>query len=50
MKVAASGSAGEPGDSGASQAVKAQLRLREMILAGELPGGCLLYTSPSPRD
>jgi GntR family transcriptional regulator of vanillate catabolism len=26
-------------DSGASQAVKAQLRLREMILAGELPGG-----------
>ncbi|WP_281077454.1 GntR family transcriptional regulator, partial [Variovorax paradoxus] len=39
MKVAASSSAGEPGDSGASQAVKAQLRLREMILAGELPGG-----------
>lgn len=29
-----------PGDdSGGSQAVKAQLRLREMILAGELPGG-----------
>jgi GntR family transcriptional regulator of vanillate catabolism len=26
-------------DSGGSQAVKAQLRLREMILAGELPGG-----------
>ena len=26
-------------DGGASQAVKAQLRLREMILAGELPGG-----------
>lgn len=26
-------------DAGASQAVKAQLRLREMILAGELPGG-----------
>jgi len=26
-------------DSGSSQAVKAQLRLREMILAGELPGG-----------
>lgn len=26
-------------DSGASQAVRAQLRLREMILAGELPGG-----------
>ncbi|MDP2064463.1 MAG: GntR family transcriptional regulator [Burkholderiaceae bacterium] len=26
-------------DTGASQAVKAQLRLREMILAGELPGG-----------
>jgi GntR family transcriptional regulator of vanillate catabolism len=29
----------EAGDSGASQAVKAQLRLREMILAGELPSG-----------
>ncbi len=29
----------EVGDSGASQAVKAQLRLREMILAGELPSG-----------
>jgi GntR family transcriptional regulator of vanillate catabolism len=29
-----------PGDeAGGSQAVKAQLRLREMILAGELPGG-----------
>lgn len=26
-------------ESGASQSVKAQLRLREMILAGELPGG-----------
>jgi GntR family transcriptional regulator of vanillate catabolism len=26
-------------DAGASQAVKAQLRLREMILAGDLPGG-----------
>lgn len=26
-------------DNGGSQAVKAQLRLREMILAGELPGG-----------
>lgn len=26
-------------EAGASQAVKAQLRLREMILAGELPGG-----------
>lgn len=26
-------------DAGASQAVRAQLRLREMILAGELPGG-----------
>ncbi|HSI53535.1 MAG TPA: GntR family transcriptional regulator, partial [Ramlibacter sp.] len=26
-------------DGGSSQAVKAQLRLREMILAGELPGG-----------
>jgi GntR family transcriptional regulator, vanillate catabolism transcriptional regulator len=29
----------EPGDGSASQAVKAQLRLREMILAGELPSG-----------
>ncbi|WGT64920.1 GntR family transcriptional regulator [Variovorax paradoxus] len=29
----------EAGDGGSSQAVKAQLRLREMILAGELPGG-----------
>jgi len=28
-----------PDESGGSQAVKAQLRLREMILAGELPGG-----------
>lgn len=26
-------------DAGASQAVKAQLRLREMVLAGDLPGG-----------
>jgi GntR family transcriptional regulator, vanillate catabolism transcriptional regulator len=29
----------EGADAGASQAVKAQLKLREMILAGELPGG-----------
>jgi GntR family transcriptional regulator, vanillate catabolism transcriptional regulator len=29
----------EPSDPGASQAVKAQLRLRELILAGELPSG-----------
>mgnify|MGYP001031211853 CR=1 FL=1 len=29
----------EAAEAGASQAVKAQLRLREMILAGELPGG-----------
>jgi GntR family transcriptional regulator of vanillate catabolism len=29
----------EAGEAGASQAVKAQLRLREMILAGELPSG-----------
>jgi GntR family transcriptional regulator of vanillate catabolism len=29
----------EPTEVGASQAVKAQLRLREMILAGELPSG-----------
>ena len=32
-------SAADMGDPGASQAVKAQRRLREMILAGELPGG-----------
>jgi len=32
-------SAAESGGDGASQAVKAQLRMREMILAGELPGG-----------
>jgi GntR family transcriptional regulator of vanillate catabolism len=32
-------SATDPVDTGASQAVKAQLRLREMILAGELPSG-----------
>src|SRR5512132_3325636 len=32
-------SAPELADAGGSQAVKAQLRLREMILAGELPGG-----------
>lgn len=31
--------AAEAQDAGTSQAVKAQLRLREMILAGELPGG-----------
>ena len=30
---------GDPAEVGASQAVKAQLRLREMVLAGELPGG-----------
>lgn len=29
----------EPAEAGGSQAVKAQLRLREMILAGDLPGG-----------
>src|SRR5665647_354058 len=29
----------EAGEAGASQAVKAQLRLREMILAGDLPAG-----------
>jgi GntR family transcriptional regulator of vanillate catabolism len=29
----------EPAEAGGSQAVKAQLRLREMLLAGELPGG-----------
>jgi GntR family transcriptional regulator of vanillate catabolism len=31
--------AAEGADGGASQAVKAQLQLRELILAGELPGG-----------
>lgn len=31
--------AGEPVEEGGSQAVKAQLKLREMILAGELAGG-----------
>lgn len=36
---AADASPVEPADGGGSQAVKAQLRLREMILAGELPGG-----------
>lgn len=30
---------GDAAEGGASQSVKAQLRLREMILAGELPGG-----------
>src|SRR3990167_2037556 len=30
---------GVAAEGGASQSVKAQLRLREMILAGELPGG-----------
>jgi GntR family transcriptional regulator of vanillate catabolism len=29
----------EPSEAGASQAVKAQLRLREMLLGGDLPGG-----------
>jgi GntR family transcriptional regulator of vanillate catabolism len=33
------GSANDATGAGASQAVKAQLKLREMILAGELPGG-----------
>lgn len=36
LPVAASNDPAEPGT---SQAVKAQLRLREMVLAGELPGG-----------
>ena len=37
---AGGGSGGEPSaEAGSSQAVKAQLRLREMVLAGELPGG-----------
>lgn len=32
-------SPGEAAEEGGSQAVKAQLKLREMVLAGELPGG-----------
>ncbi len=39
VKVAAVATAAEPGDSRQLAGVKAQLRLREMILAGELPGG-----------
>jgi GntR family transcriptional regulator, vanillate catabolism transcriptional regulator len=39
MPQSASGIPAEPVEAGASQAVKAQLRLREMILAGELPSG-----------
>lgn len=35
----ATGLSVEPVEAGGSQAVKAQLRLREMVLAGELPGG-----------
>jgi GntR family transcriptional regulator, vanillate catabolism transcriptional regulator len=39
MPQSASGIPAESVEAGASQAVKAQLRLREMILAGELPSG-----------
>jgi GntR family transcriptional regulator of vanillate catabolism len=39
MSQAIDSAAAESPEPGASQAVKAQLRLREMILAGELPGG-----------
>ncbi|MBT9512887.1 MAG: GntR family transcriptional regulator [Acidovorax sp.] len=37
--LAAEPTLGDGAEGGASQSVKAQLRLREMILAGELPGG-----------
>jgi GntR family transcriptional regulator of vanillate catabolism len=50
MKVAAVSSAAEAGDTGSSQAVKAQLRLREMILAGELPAARALPRWPSPSS
>jgi GntR family transcriptional regulator of vanillate catabolism len=39
MNAHAAPAAAEPAEIGGSHAVKAQLRLREMILAGELPGG-----------
>ena len=39
MNAAAVNSAGDTTEAGGSHAVKAQLRLREMILAGELAGG-----------
>ena len=39
MNAAAVNGAGDTTEAGGSQAVKAQLRLREMILAGELAGG-----------
>ena len=37
-------------EAGTSQAVKAQLRLREMVLAGELPGGGFLYRDGADAD
>ncbi|MES2608804.1 MAG: GntR family transcriptional regulator [Pseudomonadota bacterium] len=37
---------GEAAEAGASQSVKAQLRLREMILAGELAGGARIAELP----
>ncbi|AMM25762.1 GntR family transcriptional regulator [Variovorax sp. PAMC 28711] len=39
MSTVASFAVHDAVDAGTSQAVKAQLRLREMVLAGELPGG-----------
>ena len=39
MSAVASPPVADPVEAGASQTVKAQLRLREMVLAGELPGG-----------
>lgn len=51
MKVApVSSAAAEPGDSGGSQAVKAQLRLREMILAVTCPAARALPRLPSPSS
>ena len=39
MNLTAPSSSTPSTDAGVSQAVKAQLRLREMVLAGDLPGG-----------
>ena len=39
MSSVSAPAAAEPVEAGGSQSVKAQLRLREMVLAGELPGG-----------
>jgi len=34
---------------GESAVIKAQIQVADMIISGEVRG-CLLYTSPSPRD